>query len=127
MRLHSHLWVASFIRQVDTNGASAMLTRRGEATAGAIYIKVSLLDRTAHLYSPAPSFMAMPANEANKISSGVDRIWHAEFGDIAQAEFDVDQFIRQQTKYDNDIWVIEVEDRAGRHFLGDQLVDLNLS
>ena len=57
MRLHSHIWVSAFIRQVNNGGASAVLTQRGEATAGAIYIKVSLLDRTAHLYSPAPLFL----------------------------------------------------------------------
>ena len=46
MRLHSHMWVSAFIRQVNNGGASAMLTRRGEATAGAIYIKVALLAPT---------------------------------------------------------------------------------
>lgn len=126
MRLHSHIWVSAFIRQVNTAGANAVLTQRGEATAGAIYIKVSLLDRTAHLYSPAPLFLMEEAQKTkSEITQDIDRCWHSEFGIESQDEFEIDQFIRQQTQYDPDIWVIEIEDREGRHFLDNQLIDTN--
>ena len=36
------------------------------------------------------------------------------------AEPEVDAAIRRQRGYDPDLWVIEVEDRAGRHLLGDE-------
>ena len=128
MRLHSHMWVSAFLKKVNNNGASAVLLRRGEETAGAIYVKVAKLDKTAYLYSPAPFFMFEEALQA-KNSHGpleIDRCWHSEFGATPQAEFDVDEFLRQQIDYDKDIWVIEVEDPQGRHFLDDQLIDTKL-
>lgn len=115
MRLQSHIVVAGYIRHVESAGASAMLVRRGEASAGAIYIKVSQLDGTARLYSPAPFVGESQAG---------GRAWYCEFGDEAQGERDVDDFLTGQARVDEDIWVIEVEDREGRHFLGDQLTAL---
>ena len=115
MRLHSSIWVAAYLRLVNQAGASAMLLRRGEETAGAIYIKVSLLDGTARLYSPAPQFDRVRSDE---------RAWHADFEDAASPEREVDEHLRDQASFDADIWSIEIEDREGRHFLGDQLISL---
>ena len=32
-------------------------------------------------------------------------------------------YLARQRDFDPDLWIIEVEDRAGRHFLGDDLVE----
>jgi hypothetical protein len=116
LRLHSHIWVSAYIKKVNLHGASAVLLRRGEATAGAIYVKVSRLNQTAELFSPAPLFMI--EEQTNKIngSNEIDRCWLSEFGKAPQPELE----------YDADIWVIEVEDPEGRHFLDEQLIDTNL-
>lgn len=127
MRLHSHIWVSAFIKKVNINGASAVLLRRGESTAGAIYIKVSLLDQTARLYSPAPLFMMEGQINQKITSQEIDRCWHSEFGNEPQSERDIDQFLKNQAEYDADIWVIEIEDQQGRHFLEDHLIDTNLA
>ena len=115
MRLHSSIWVAAYIRQVNSAGSSAMQVRRGEETAGAIYIKVCQLDGTAQLYSPAPLFDQVRGN---------DRAWYAEFKDEAPLEREIDEYLAGQVGVDKDIWIIEVEDRDGRHFLDDQLTEL---
>lgn len=115
MRLHSQIWVAAFIRQVQAQGAQAMLTRRGESMAGAIYIKVNMLDGNALLYSPAP---ALDLNET------IDRVWMSEFGDAPRPEPEIDLFLKGQVQFDADIFIVEVEDKEGRHFLGEQLVSL---
>lgn len=112
MRLQSQIWVAAYLRQVASAGVSAMLTKRGEASAGAIYIKVALLDRTAFLYSPALLILE---------TSPTDRSWQCEFGDTPVEEREVDEFLKNQTSFDRDLWIIEVEDRQGRHFLDDQV------
>lgn len=114
MRLQSHVWVSAFLRQVATSGGQAVLLRRGEASAGAIFIKVARLDGTADLYSPALSL---------SLEGPAARCWQAEFGDGPVTEGEVDAFIKAQLSYDADIWVVEIEDRGGQHFLGDQLVD----
>lgn len=112
MRVQSQIWVAAYLRQVESSGSSAVLVRRGEASAGAIYIKVCLLDRTARLYSPA---LILTEN------AHTDRAWHSEFGEAPIAEPEVDEFLKNQASFDGDLWIIEVEDRQGRHFLDDQL------
>jgi hypothetical protein len=33
-----------------------------------------------------------------------------------------DAFLAREAEFDSDMWIIEVEDRRGRHFLDDSLV-----
>ena len=43
---------------------------------------------------------------------------HRKWDALAEgAEMDVDASIRRQREFDPDLWVIEVEDRQGRHLL----------
>ena len=55
MRLKSEIWVKAYLRRCQHEGATAVLVRRGDTDAGAIYIKVSRLDGTAALFGPAPA------------------------------------------------------------------------
>jgi hypothetical protein len=36
---------------------------------------------------------------------------------------EADGLLARELKFDSDIWVIEVEDRLGRHFLGDAVIE----
>jgi hypothetical protein len=36
-------------------------------------------------------------------------------------EPDIEAYLARQIRYDPDLWIVEVEDRAGRHFI-DQLL-----
>ena len=115
MRLQSHIWVSAYLRRVQQEGASALLVRRGEASAGAIYIKISHLDGTAQLFCPALLLDESARNE---------RAWASEFGNEPIEECQIDRFLSTQISYDADLWIIEVEDRQGRHFLEDQVQTL---
>jgi hypothetical protein len=113
MRLKSEIWVKAYLRRCNVAGADALLVRRGDADAGAIYIKVSRLDGTATLYGPAPAGL----DEARE-----DRRWQPCLKDAPVAEADADAFLQRQIDFDSDIWIVAVEDRVGRHFLDDWLV-----
>lgn len=112
MRLRADIFVAAYLRRCMSEGAYAFLRRRGAADAGAIFVKVDRLDGSCALYGPAPQSALAQAMEA-----GVERMWsrlHAgETIDVAQAE----ERLRREVRFDPDLWIIEVEDRAGRHFL----------
>ncbi len=41
MRLKAEMWVMAYVRRVNAAGGMAMIAKRGDADAGAIYIKVS--------------------------------------------------------------------------------------
>jgi hypothetical protein len=115
MRLKSELWVKAYLRRCHGEGADALLLRRGDADAGAIYIKVSRLDGTAMLFGPAPTGL----DEARE-----DRRWQACLKGGPATETEADTFLARQIGFDTDIWIVVVEDRAGRHFLDDWLAPL---
>lgn len=115
MRLKSSIWVMAYIRRCEASGASAVVARRGQESAGAIFIKVVRQDRRAALYGPAP---------AGQESSDGDRLFCACLSGEWSAEPDADAYLARQGKFDPDFWLVEVEDREGRHFLEDRLTVL---
>ncbi|MEZ5776041.1 MAG: DUF1491 family protein [Hyphomicrobiaceae bacterium] len=113
MRLKSELFVSAYLRICAASGIAAVLVRRGDGDAGAIYIKVSRLDGTAVLYGPAP---------AGLDGAETDRRFVACLGTEPRPEADADEHLRREARIDPDFWRVEVEDRAGRHALDDWLV-----
>jgi len=112
MRLKSELWVKAYLRRCTLEGAAALLERRGDSDAGAIYIKVSHLDGRAGLFGPAPASLGAKDNE---------RRWQSCLATPTAAEAEVDGYLARQLTFDPDLWIIVVEDRQGRHFLEDWL------
>jgi hypothetical protein len=109
MRLRADIWVAAYLRRCSTEGAYAVLRRRGAAEAGAIFVKVDRLDGLTAVFGPAP--------QTELAERGIDRIWRRlhdeEWIDPATAE----EKLRREIKFDSDLWIVEVEDRKGRNFL----------
>ncbi len=111
MRLKSAIWVSAYLRRCSVEGAFAAVRRHGADEAGAIFIKISRLDGSATLYGPAPQSVFDEDQPA-------DRLFTAVAGGAEPiAEADVEARLAREIKFDPDIWIIEVEDRAGRHFL----------
>ena len=108
-RLRSDFWVAAYIRRVEIEGAVAMLRRRGAAEAGAVYVKVDHLDGQSAFYAPAP-----PSLDTE--DDGVRR-WQRTHEAATLDSIDVEARITKEMRFDPDLWLIEVEDRQGRHFL----------
>lgn len=90
---------------------SAMVMRRGDADAGAVYIKINTLDGNAAILRPAA---------AGAMGAESERFWTPAFK-APTDEATADAYIVRQSSFDPDIWVVEIEDREGRHFLGDYL------
>jgi hypothetical protein len=114
MRLKSSIWVAAYIRRCGVEGIFAALRRHGAEEAGAIFIKVNRLDGTADVYGPAPQSafdQAQPSDRA--FAPGLEL--------QPAPEADVEAYLTRQMRFDPDLWIVETEDRAGRHFL-DQVV-----
>jgi hypothetical protein len=85
-------------------GIPAFVTAKGDATAGAVLVKVARLDGTAQAYQRSFDLVTD------------SRIWVVLCdGD----EANVDAAIARQRSFDPDLWVIEAEDRQGRSLLGE--------
>jgi len=108
MRLKSGIWVAALIRRCAAEAVPAMVVRKGDETAGTIFVKVNRLDGLADVFSPA------------RRGDG-SKVWMHALGADPVPEADADAYIERQAKFDPDIWVIEIEDRAGRHFIGEEV------
>lgn len=110
MRLKSALWVAAYLRRCQVEGIYAVVRRRGAEEAGAIFVRISRLDGTSELFGPAPQsvFDTAPA---------IDRAFSASFPEQPVGDAVVEAYLARETKFDPDIWIVEVEDRAGRNFL----------
>jgi hypothetical protein len=110
MRLKSAIWVSAYLRRCDVEGAFAAVRRRGAEEAGAIFVKLNRLDGTAELFGPAPQTAFDGAHP-------VDRAFSRCLKDQPAPESKVEERIAREVGFDPDVWIIEVEDRTGRHFL----------
>jgi hypothetical protein len=114
MRLKSGIWVAAYIRRCFVEGAFGAVRRHGAEEAGAIFVKVNRLDGTADLYGPAPQAVFEEAQPIERAFSPCLKV-------LPAPEADIEDYLARQLRFDPDLWIVEIEDRAGRHFL-DHLV-----
>lgn len=113
MRLKSEIWVKAYLRRCQYNGAMGVIVRHGDDDAGAIFIKIVRPDGSAAVFSPAP---------AGLDDADFDRRWVSRFKTEFVPEAEAEAMLNREASFDSDIWVVEIEDREGRHFLGDELM-----
>jgi hypothetical protein len=102
IRLTADIWVSAYLARLRQLEIPAFVVARGDATAGAVLIKLNTLDGKAVCYQRSMDLMTG------------DRRWISL---TEGPERDVDLSIARQRGFDPDLWVIEVEDRQGRHLL----------
>ncbi|CUH43234.1 DUF1491 family protein [Ruegeria atlantica] len=107
-RLTADFWVHAYLARLRFQEIPAFVVAHGDDTAGAVLVKLNTLDGQAFAFQRSFDLM-----------SG-ERKW-VELSSGAEAE--VDDAISRQRSFDPDLWVIEVEDRQGRHLLGDEGLD----
>ncbi|WP_377193219.1 DUF1491 family protein [Ruegeria meonggei] len=104
-RLTADFWVHAYLARLRFLEIPAFVVAHGDDTAGAVLVKLNTLDGQAVAFQRSFDLM-----------SG-DRKW-VELS--SGPEGDVDQAIQRQRSFDPDLWVVEVEDREGRHLLGEE-------
>jgi hypothetical protein len=101
--------VAAYLRRCQTEGIFGAVRRRGAEEAGAVFVKVALLDGYAMLYVPAPQ-------TAYDDSRPIERIFTPS-SPMPVPEPEIEARLAKEIRFDPDVWIVETEDRAGRHFL----------
>jgi hypothetical protein len=109
MRLRADIFVSAYLRRCATEGAIATLRRRGAAEAGAIFVKIDRLDGRAALFAPAP--------QSEFADRGVERLWSRAHKEEWIDPAEIERRLQRQIEFDPDLWIVEVEDRQGRHWL----------
>jgi hypothetical protein len=104
MRLSTDVWVAALIRRAELAGAFPAVIRKGDARGGAVLVKV--LDRRAgraDLYAEA-------------VRGEGERVWMRPVS-AGQGEPELDAYAERALRFDPDLWIVEIDDPQGRHFL----------
>ncbi|MGA0601623.1 DUF1491 family protein [Caulobacter sp. KR2-114] len=103
MPLSPDIWVYALKRRVELGGAFATIARKGDARAGAVLVKLyNPLTREARLYAEATR-------------GDGERVWMEPVQSDVESELDA--YVQRALRIDPDLWVIEIEDKQGRHFL----------
>ncbi len=100
-RLTAEFWVQAYLARLRLAGIPAFVTARGDATAGAVIVKLNRLDGTAATF--ARSYDATGARVWTPLAEGADQ--------------EVEQALARQRRFDPDLWIVELEDREGRTLL----------
>ena len=98
----THIWVSALIRRVEAGGGFAYVTKRGEDRAGAVLLKL--------FNSSLKSACVL-----SRVGGDEDGRWVRPIR--SEDEADIARFIERQCQFDQDLWVIEIEDREGRPFV----------
>ena len=107
-RLTTEIWIAAYLTRCRLATIPAFIVQKGDPTAGAVIVKLNTLDGGACSYQRSFDLM-----------SG-ERRWVV----LAEGpEPPVDESIRKQRSFDPDLWVVEIEDREGRHLLDEPGLD----
>lgn len=101
-RLRSDIWCAAFVRRHNDKGNFCVVSRRGDAVAGQVWIEVDHLDGTVSLFTPAPDALlaAVPT----------DRVFQRRF-DRTDA-LTIKDRITREIDFDQDLWVLSLDMRG---------------
>ena len=103
MKLSTDVWVSALLRRAELAGAYPTVIRRGDPRGGAVLVKVlHRREGRADLYAEA-------------VRGEGERVWMrpVEAGDEAS----LDAYAERALRFDPDLWIVEIDDAKGRHFL----------
>ncbi|MEM7494258.1 MAG: DUF1491 family protein [Pseudomonadota bacterium] len=104
-RLPTAVWADALIRRAQLEGAGVFVLQKGEASRGDVLLKVATLDGQARAYRPQTNMAG-------------DRVFlDLTAQGIGPDERQIDAYLSKAKARDFDLWIIEIEDREGRHFL----------
>jgi hypothetical protein len=101
-RLTARFWIDAYLMRLRGAEIPAFVVVHGDDHGGSILVKLNRLDGDATLFQRTYDLMK-DTHHWNVLGQGV--------------EAEVDATIARQRGYDPDVWVIEVEDKLGRHML----------
>jgi GMP synthase (glutamine-hydrolysing) len=100
-RLKTGIWVQACVRRGDSAGITVTVVRKGDADGGAVLIKLNQRE------------LGCTVLTETRDKDGV-RAWMRGTGAAPVAESEADAYIARHRQRDPDLWVVEVDDRAGR-------------
>jgi hypothetical protein len=101
-RLPTELWLGAHLRLCSAAGIPATVARRGAAHGGSVLLKLNQLESGCRVLT-----------QARDIDGKL--CWLPALGGRLVPEPEADAYVARAVDRDPDLWVIEIEDRGGRH------------
>ncbi|MFT4090226.1 MAG: DUF1491 family protein [Asticcacaulis sp.] len=102
MDIPTDFWVAALLKRIELGGGFGYVTRRGDPKAGTVLIK------TLHLREGRHRLLRL-------VNTGEGERWISPLR--SEAPEQMDAYIEKEKRFDPDLWLVEIEDVEGRHFL----------
>ncbi len=107
-RVKPYIWIEALRRRAEAAGAFVMIIKRGDPDGGSLVIWVENQDRKVDIYTAQTQMNGQ-------------RAWYKESGlspERAQPR------IAALEQMDCDMWVIEITDKMGRHFIDEPILEV---
>ena len=101
-RLKTSVWVSAEMKRCEGLFLSAVVLHKGDKERGLVLIKQYVATQGCKIYTQT-------RDEADNL------VWHQPLGDEFMDEPKADSFVRRQRDFDEDLWVIEVDDIKGQY------------
>lgn len=108
MRLKAGIFVAALTRRVFSDGGMAAVEKHGSEEAGAIFVRIRHRDGSESLAAPAPQ-TAFDGDHPD------GRLFEMRKNRITETE--INEMIARETRFDPDIWVVEIETDSPETYL----------
>ncbi len=102
MRLKTEIIIAAELRRATSLGLFATVVKKGDMTAGQIYLIIN--KNNCEFLLIAPPFGA-------SIDEDGQRLWCYPLGQDSVAQADIDGYLSKIEKFDCDIYILEIEDK----------------
>jgi hypothetical protein len=101
-RLPTELWLKAHLRRLAFDAIPAYVTHKGSKTGGTVLLKLNQLDLGCRILTQA-------RDAEGRLG------WLGAKGGAFMPEAEADAYVARAVARDPDLWVVEIEDRQGRH------------
>ena len=106
--LPTDMLVSAQRRIAANEGIPLTIVRRGYSSVGTILLKINRLDGTARVLS--------------QVRYDDELVWSPVSKTDPMDEKDAEAYLARQADIDPDLWIIEIEDKQGRHWFPGKVV-----
>ena len=111
LQLETQLWVQALTRRANIEGSYSTIERVGDKERGDVLVKIIDGKGGGSVYGKAFN------------PDGPTVFRRLPQGSPAETESDANAYIEGRITSDPDLWIVEIQDHAGRHFLTERILD----
>ncbi len=105
-------WIDALARRANVAGAFATISHIGDDQRGDVIIMTRDINGLVRLFGKAPPGLH-DETTFEQLTPDASQMSEAE----------ATKYVNRRLSYDSDLWVIEIDDKEGRHFLTEKVIN----